>query len=73
MPNPGKARNAGVLWPILAKPEILENYAQSWRSQEYQRFIPNPDEARNIRDLGLILAKPGMLEFYSQSWRSREH
>jgi hypothetical protein len=58
--------------PILEKPEILENYNQSWRSQEYQRFMPNPDEARNTRELCPIVMKPGMLENYAQSWRSQE-
>jgi hypothetical protein len=34
MPNPGEARNNKELCLILAKLEIIEKYAQFWRSQE---------------------------------------
>jgi hypothetical protein len=65
MPNPGEARNTRELYPILSKPGIIENYAQSWRSQECWRIMPNPDEARNNRELCPILSKPGIIENYA--------
>jgi hypothetical protein len=57
MPNPGEARNNSKLYLILAKPGIIENYAQS-----------NP----NNKELCPILAKPGIIQNYAQSWRSQE-
>jgi hypothetical protein len=34
MPNPGEARNNRELFPILAKPGIIENYYKYGRRQE---------------------------------------
>jgi hypothetical protein len=72
MTNPGEARNNKELRSILAKPGIIENHAQSWRSQDNKEIIPNPGEARNNKESCPILAKPGIIENYAQSWRSHE-